>query len=522
MGLGKTLQSLGLILSNPPKGHVYGTGNGSLITQPVATLIVCPMSVISNWQQQIDKFVEPNTFRVMIYTGTPMQRSKLVLKLKNNEIDILLASYNTINVEFGKKKMDKSGNPLVDIHGVSFHRVILDEAQVIRNSQSKCFRAISAIAAKSEFRLALTGTPFVNKPDDIHSLLSFVGLAPLSDPKFFKDYIANPIQNRKRAGLTRLRAGLAYVALRRTKNVVKLNIAEKTIYMCHVDFPDNSEHKRIHDCLFQMAAIAQYPSIEMVLRVRQSCASGALVPTRCYPTAAAEMKQLKTEDGRMKRCMTQEGNKMINKLQAANAVPETALVVRDRDIGPSPKISALMGHIEKMAIDEKGVIFSQWTSFLDLIQDSLVTAGHKIARIDGTMKSESCTKAMQLLDHDDNVRFILCSLKAAGTGINLTRASVVFMMEPWWNDAVEMQAIDRCHRLGQTRPVRVYRFVMKGTIEECMITIQQSKAVLGKGAMHRLTAEEKKSAKTTALKDFFRIKSGNIHDLEEEAMDDWC
>jgi SNF2 family DNA or RNA helicase len=147
--------------------------------------------------------------------------------------------------------------------------------------------------------------------------------------------------------------------------------------------------------------------------------------------------------------------------------------------------------------------------------------GHKFVRVDGSTPREARTKAIEALNDDPSIRFIICSLKAAGCGINFTRANVVFMMDPWWNDATEMQAVDRCHRVGQTRPVRVYRMVMKDSIEEQMVTnIQQAKATLGKGAMAHLTADELKMAKIVTLKDLFGIGAANgINELDDEPAD---
>ena len=187
MGLGKTIQTLGLILSNLPKAR-----------SPICTLVVCPKTVISNWINQMEDFLTPGRLRVLIYNGTPKQRSKMIQQvIKNNTVDILLSTYETIAAEFEK---DRTGLQSIHDCNVKFHRIVLDEAQQIRNPKSRSFRAIQAVSERSEFRLALSGTPFVNKPEDIHSLLSFIGLQPLSDFKTFKLFISEPIKDRKRAG----------------------------------------------------------------------------------------------------------------------------------------------------------------------------------------------------------------------------------------------------------------------------------------------------------------------------------
>jgi len=174
----------------------------------------------------------------------------------------------------------------------------------------------------------------------------------------------------------------------------------------------------------------------------------------------------------------------------------------------APKIVALLQAIDEMKPDEKGVIFSQFTTFLDRIENALEASGHLFTRVDGSMNAMSRLEAMSDFSKEDvknSTRFILCSLRAAGTGINLTQGNVVFMMDLWWNTSVQAQAMDRVHRLGQKRKVRVYTFVMKDSIEERMVTFQKAKAALGKGSMEKLSAREESRAKLTAMKDLFEI-----------------
>lgn len=221
-----------------------------------------------------------------------------------------------------------------------------------------------------------SGTPFVNKPEDIHSLLAFIGLQPLSDASAFKRYVSDPIKDRKRAGLTRLRAALAYVALRRTKNIVPgLNLADKDIKIVSVDFPEG-EHKKIHDAMFLGAQVAFGASFNgkssgeeggnkanqamfsLLLRVRQSCASGSLVSSAHFQAASEVMGTMTARD----ELTVEDGHRMIEHLQNAKSEKDDKKVERLKVQGHSPKILELLSIIEKMDRDEKGVIFSQWTS----------------------------------------------------------------------------------------------------------------------------------------------------------------
>lgn len=165
---------------------------------------------------------------------------------------------------------------------------------------------------------------------------------------------------------------------------------------------------------------------------------------------------------------------------------------------------------------EKAVIFSNFVTFLNLIEGELKSHGHKSLRIDGQSSIMDRMNTIEAFNNDNGPRFMLCSIQAAGVGINLARANHCFIMDPWWNEATESQAMDRVHRLGQTRPVRVVRFVMADSIEDRLVKVQRAKAALGKGSLEKLSAEEERQAKPTALKDLFEIAAD-----EEDDMDDF-
>ena len=176
------------------------------------------------------------------------------------------------------------------------------------------------------------------------------------------------------------------------------------------------------------------------------------------------------------------------------------------DLGPSPKLEALLLAIAEMKADEKGVIFSQFRKFLDIIAPFLTARGFTFVRIDGSKSPAQRIASMKEFAADGGPRFILCSLHAAGTGITLHRANHCFMMDTWWNGSIEDQAMDRVHRIGQKRDVRVIRFVMKDSIEGRMLALQEAKAALGKGAMEKLKPEEFRKARIGDLKSLFSIR----------------
>lgn len=275
MGLGKTIQTLGLILSNPPKNRIYRAGEGRKpLTQvnldhPVCTLIVCPVSVMTNWIEQINSHVQDGVLRAEIYAGP--DRTPIIPKLKSNKIDVLIVSYDTLRSDFnmrddansnvgkktkGKKARGKkvSRNKKPTLFDAEYHRLILDEAQTIRTGTTGFFMSTSAL--KAAHKTCLTGTPFVNRPDDIHSLLSFLEVPPVNDKEFFRENIALPIQQgHKKLGLARLRTAMAHITLRRTKTTSKINMVGKEHHLRRVEFPEG-DHKNIHDVLYYTARVA--------------------------------------------------------------------------------------------------------------------------------------------------------------------------------------------------------------------------------------------------------------------------
>jgi len=257
MGVGKTLQTIGLILSNPPRGLRYPIPRRlRRITRPTeeaprCTLIVCPLSVMANWKIEINKHVNQRVanknLTVAIYHGP--NREKLLLQVKHGLVDVLLASYHTLASDYKQligdpdenqvqslpaKKKRKKGLCILDL---MFHRCVLDEAHIIRSSSTWLYKA--AMYIQADRRLCLTGTPFVNKPTDIHSLLSFLSVQPLSSPEMFRKFVITPIQERKEIGLATIRTTMAHIALRRVKSQVRSSFVLYTTPERIRDFKSN-------------------------------------------------------------------------------------------------------------------------------------------------------------------------------------------------------------------------------------------------------------------------------------------
>ncbi|CAB9507222.1 regulator of chromatin subfamily A member 3-like 1 [Seminavis robusta] len=589
MGLGKTLQMISLILAAPP----------ATATAPQCTLIVCPVSVMANWEQQIGMHVEEGALSVGIYQGP--SRGNLLPQIKSGAINVLLVSYNTLASDYTKVFGKPNGKgpatkkrKVNSIFDQEMHRVVLDEAHTIRSTKTRVFHACSQLDARS--RWALTGSPIINRCDDVHALLHFLRVQPLGDKKIFQRAISVPIQRGDDAGLACLRVAMSHVALRRSKATANVQLTEKTVQLNRVSFEGSEAHKEVYDALFgtvkmafqavlqdgENAVLGQYSHIfTKLMRLRQACCSAKLVPMEHRERAILIWKELQQRD-LSKQLTAKEGLKLLEKLKGAFSelaeLPECAVCltemeesqcvilktcshvfcdqciakvlsanpncplcrkgfqksdmikksdaskaastegeekdgddkipIDDDSIAKSPKIQALLATIKSMEPDSKGVIFSQFTSFLTLIGQALEEAGHTFVRLDGSMSAAKRSDAVRDFssDEDNSPRFFLASLHAAGTGINLTRGTHACMMDVWWNAAIEEQAMDRIHRIGQTKPVTVHRFVMKDSLEERIVELQEAKSLQSKGALQKLKPEEQRRSRLRDLKGLLMIE----------------
>jgi SWI/SNF-related matrix-associated actin-dependent regulator of chromatin subfamily A3 len=472
------------------------------------------------------------------------------------------------------------------IFTAKFRRVLLDEAHLIRNPKSRTFHACKSLRA--DYRWALTGTPLQNKPEDIGSLFSFLGVPALGDKQVFRRAISQPIKEGDDKGLATLRTMMAHVALRRSKKMVDINLPDKEVQVREVEFPAHSRHKEIYDTLFQSArgamcvamqegsdqALSHTHVFEVLTRLRQACCSGSLVPLERLKRAEQVLAAMGTKGSELS---AEEGMKLLEKLRCAledeDGPPDCAvcfdplsengsvalrgcghvfctgciskvaaglhvncpfcrqpfssndmvkwaaateaagkseksaesLSEKTAELGPCPKVEALLAGLAEMKADEKAVCFSQFTKFLDEIEPVLTAQGYTFARIDGKKNATQRVQALSSFAKDDGPRIMLCSLHAAGTGLNLARANHAFMMDTWFNAAVELQAMDRIHRIGQLRPVRVIRFVAAESVESRMLSLQESKAAMGKGAFETLSPEEKKKARLSDVKKLLEL-----------------
>jgi superfamily II DNA or RNA helicase len=316
--------------------------------------------------------------------------------------------------------------------------VVLDEAQAIKNPDSQVARA--AYALKADLRLALSGTPVENRLEELWSVMHFANPGLLGGRKDFDEGWARPIAEGNREATSRLRKRIKPFVLRRLKREVAPDLPPRTESILHVTLDDGE--RAIYDAIHAatrsevVALLNQGGSVlkalEALLRLRQAACHPALVPGQ-----------------------------------------------RARS---SSKVTALLEALQTAAQDgHKALVFSQWTSLLDLIEPELRAADLAFTRLDGSTADRGAVTAR--FQADDGPPVMLLSLKAGGTGLNLTAADHVFLVDPWWNPAVEAQAADRAHRIGQERPVNVYRLVSQGTVEEKILGLQEKKRALFEAAL---------------------------------------
>jgi len=315
---------------------------------------------------------------------------------------------------------------------------VLDEAQAIKNPDSQTARAAYALPAA--LRLALTGTPVENRLEELWSLMHFANRGLLGGRGDFADRHARPIADGQPGAAAALRQRVRPFLLRRLKQDVAPELPPRTDAVLKVSLDDGE--RAVYDAVraaTQKDVLALLETgggvmkaLEALLRLRQAACHPALVPGQTAST--------------------------------------------------SSKIEALMEALETaVAENHKALVFSQWTSLLDLIEPALARAELPFVRLDGSTRDRG--EVVGRFQAEDGPPVMLVSLKAGGSGLNLTAADHVSLCDPWWNPAVEAQAADRTHRIGQTRPVFVYRLIAADTVEERILALQDSKRALMDAAL---------------------------------------
>lgn len=429
MGLGKTIQALSFL-------YHLKQENGSL-----KALVVCPTTLMFNWQNEIKKF----TPEVSFYVHHGGQRTRESLAATG--ADVIITTYGTLRSDI-KQFVE-----------VAFDYVVLDESQAIKNPASKVTKAAGLIKAKN--RLCLSGTPLQNNTFDIYAQMNFLNPGMLGSVEFFKQEFSIPIDKfGEKEQKEHLRKLLFPFILRRTKEQVAKDLPEKQEMVLFCEMGD--EQRRIYDAF-------RNDYRDKILGV--------------VDNQGIQKSQLTILQGLMK----------------LRQICDSPAIIKDEEKFPnvSVKLEEIGREITENISNHKALVFSQFLGMLSLIKEKMKELGVEYEYFDGSSTVAERERAIQRFQNDDSCRVFLISLKAGGVGLNLTAADYVYIVDPWWNPAVEQQAIDRTHRIGQTKNIFAYRMICTDTVEDKILKLQDRKRSLARelitddeGFVKNLTRED--------------------------------
>ncbi|KIN04281.1 hypothetical protein OIDMADRAFT_102549 [Oidiodendron maius Zn] len=627
MGLGKTIEMMSLIHSHRSQTAIKFQGaTGSTPTSvnhlprlptrlnpieraPCTTLVVAPMSLLAQWQSEAENASKDGTLKSIVYYGSDKTGDLQSLCCEANAAaapNIVITSYGVILSEFNQVAA-RNGDRGSGIFSLNFFRVILDEAHYIKNRMAKSSKACYEIEA--EHRWALTGTPIVNRLEDLFSLVRFLKVEPWNNFSFWKTFITVPFESKDfMRALDVVQTVLEPLVLRRTKDMktptgeALVPLPPKTVNI--VDIELSKPEREVYDYIFTRAKRAFAANVEagtvlkaytsifaQILRLRQSCCHPILTRnqnlvadeeeaaeladaatgladdmdlqslierftaetddsadsnifgahalqqirdeaenecpicseepmieqtvTGCWHSACKKclLDYIKhqTDKGEAPRCFNcREGinTRDIFEVVKDDGHPDSLdgkpkISLQRLGSNSSAKIGALLSHLKAQRKDYPGmksVVFSQFTSFLSLIEPTLTRSAIPFLRLDGSMSQKARAAVLSEFASSKKGAVLLLSLRAGGVGLNLTMAKRVYMMDPWWSFAVEAQAIDRVHRMGQSDEVKVYRFVVKESVEQRMLKVQDRKKFIA-SSLGMMSDEEKKLQRIEDIKE---------------------
>jgi non-specific serine/threonine protein kinase len=412
MGLGKTVQALSML-------QHFDKEEGGL-----KALVVCPTTLIYNWENEINKFTPSLTRRIHHGNARAKKREDF-----GNE-NIIITTYGTLRSDIQL------------LMRIPFDYVVLDESQAIKNPASKVTKAAGLLKAKN--RICMSGTPLQNNTFDIYAQMNFLNPGLLGSVEFFRNEFSTPIDKLgEQEQKDHLKKLLYPFILRRTKEQVAKDLPEKTetILFCEMETAQrnvyeayrNSYRNKILGVIDEQGVgRSQLTILQGLMKLRQICDSPAILnEDQKYPNDSIKLEELTRE------------------------------------------ITENIG-------EHKALIFSQFLGMLSLIKQKLTENNIEFEYFDGSTSAVDREKAIQNFQTNEQCRVFLISLKAGGVGLNLTAADYVYIVDPWWNPAVEQQAIDRTHRIGQTKNIFAYRMICKDTIEDKILQLQERKRILAK------------------------------------------
>lgn len=388
------------------------------------SVVVCPKTLLYNWQIEAEKFFPK--LKTLIYDGSPKERLLQMEEIKN--CDLMIVSYGTLRQDEEKLSTHR------------FNYAVLDEAQFIKNHATKSAQTVKKLNA--DYRLALTGTPLENNVSELWSIYDFLMPGFLGNYENFAKTFHRPIMDSgDREALKHLRRKIEFFMLRRTKAEVLKELPPKieSLNQCHLSEAQNVLYQQI------------------------------LAKVRGEVFGAVEEKGFKGSQIHI----------LAGLMKLRQACNHPALLTKDKNWHKyeSAKLDMCMELVDEVVESRRKVlIFSQFTQMLDIVSSALEERGIEHLYLSG--KTRNRQQLIDKFNTDPTIPVFLISLKAGGTGLNLTSADTVIIFDPWWNPGVENQAIDRTHRIGQTKTVNVYRLSTRGTIEEKIQALKQKKQLL--------------------------------------------
>ena len=629
MGLGKTLSILSLLASTLGHAREFGDEpvaiNEELHAQ--ATLVVCPKSVLANWEEQIRAHVAPRKFQTYAYHGA--NRTQDLEELAKT--DVVLTSYNTVASEFGQRLSKRKA-----LCSIKWFRIVLDEAHSIRNLDTQVSKACCALSAQR--RWAVTGTPVQNRLEDLGALIKFLRIQPFDQSANWSRFIMAPLKTGNELVYQHLRLLVDSITLRRLKD--RIGLPEKKEYRVLLDFSpqesimyqhmagnmnleitrmSNNEHGRLRGrsyahvlrSISRLRAICAHgkemlseddlkelegSSADMAIDLGdepelddehtfitenkayewlnlmsdseqdqcESCSrklwdAGAadadpasdsdeldsetgsandLVGylSRCYHLFCTACKAKEEQNTQLSRdrcytCRYCQSNVRAGFFELRRSKMDLFLDAKANKnrkgtsrwddstySGPSTKVQALLQALQRNAAqsqllppDEppiRSVVFSGWTTYLDLIGHALARHAIPFVRLDGSMSVKARSAVLAAFACDPRVTVLLVSIKAGGQGLNFTAANKVYMMEPQFNPGVEAQAVDRVHRIGQTRPVEIVRYLVRASIEEYVVKLQERKEKLARMSLEQGKGKMGPGMNVQELMELFQAAGG--------------
>lgn len=633
MGLGKTLSILTLVTQTLDDSKAWARrspltfdaegGKLKLVQNAKTTLLVCPVSTISNWEEQIKQHVKRGRLTWHIYHGPDRVRD--IKRLA--EYDLVITTYGSLKSESSVTTRAKKAPSILEMIG--WFRIVLDEAHVIREQKTQTFKAICLLEAQR--RWAVTGTPVQNRLDDLGALFRFLRLRPFDKREAFAQYILAPCKMADPEILPKIRLIVDSITIRRLKD--NISLPKRTDKIVRLKF--SPEEQQVYEVFSKHAkervsvltrqgekslgGKSYVHVLQAVLRLRLLCAHGKemlgpedmkvmagisqstaidldsdeeeqekdiLPPAKAYEMynlmkgtgvdtcsacsrkiAASENVDADDKDqviGHMTACFHIICNSCLSDYKTRSQAPSVAFSalqtcqichnqvrpvlfpLKQDEIdsdesaradakengraakkvlgpygGPHTKTKALVADLLRSKAESeanpdpneppiKSVVFSGWTTHLDLLQKALDAAGIKYTRLDGKLSRQARTAVLDAFRTDPSIVVILATIGAGGVGLNLTSANKVYVMEPQYNPAQEAQAIDRVHRLGQKREVETVRYIMEDSFEVKMLQLQEKKRKLAslsmdsKGGREAMGKEEATKKRLEELRDLFK------------------